>query len=389
MVLFYLLAMVPIIVGFVLWLKNERVVFWEWLIGSVVAMLTAGAMHYFTAKNLTGDVETWSGKVVHVEYHTAWTETYQQMRTKTVGSGKNSRTVTYFTTEYEYHPEHWRAYLDFGSENRSIKITHDYYSQIKKEFGATIVDGGKQNASHIGGRRYSGDNNIYKTPNLTGFFRPVTQIKSFENRIKAARSVFSFAPPPANASIFSYPRNNDPFRSDRLLGLAKQHIGDYDWDSLNARLGPRKFVNLILVGFSGDTDLSQYQESLWLGGKKNDLVMTYGFDGTKVTWARVFGWSESDVCKRNLESIMLKGISRKGIFKEIEDEIIANYTIKDWRKFDYLSIEPELKHFIIYFLVTLAVQTGLYIYFHQNEFSKNSFYNRMGRMMYRPNRRFY
>jgi hypothetical protein len=388
MVLFYLLALLPMAIGLFIWLKNERVVFWEWLLGCLAAMITAGAMHYFTAKSLTGDVETWSGTAVHVEYHTAWTETYQQMRTKTVGSGKNSRTVTYYTTEFDYHPEHWRAYLDFGSEKSEIKISHDYYSQIKREFGGTIVHGGKQSAHHLGGSRFSGDNNIYKTPNTTGFFRPVTQIKSFENRIKAARSVFSFAPPPATAKIFPYPANKDPFLSDRLLGLASRHIGAYDWDSLNARLGPKKFVNLILVGFEGDADISQFQESLWLGGKKNDLVLTYGFDGTKVTWARVFGWSESDVCKRNLESIILKGISRKGIFKEIEDEITANYVIKDWHKFDYLSIEPEAKHFVIYFFVVILVQGGLYIYFHQNQFSKDCLYNRMGRVLYRPYRRF-
>jgi len=388
MVIFYFLAMLPIIFGFFLWWKNERIVFWEWLVGSAVAMATAGLMHYLTAKNLTGDVETWSGTAVHVEYHTAWTETYQQMRTRTVGSGKRSRTEVYYTTEFDFHPEHWRAYLDFDSERQEIRISHDYYSQIKREFGGSIVHGGRQSPSHLGGYRFSGDNNIYRTPNTTGFFRPVTQIKSFENRIKAARSVFSFVHPPSTVNLFPYPANNDPFLSDRLLGLAKEHIGAYDWDSLNARLGPKKLVNLILIGFNGDTDLSQFQESLWIGGKKNDLVLTYGFDGNKVTWTRVFGWSESDVCKRNLETIMLKGISRKGIFKEIEDEVSANYVIKDWHKFDYLSIEPELKHFVIFFLVLVVTQAGLYIYFHQNQFSKDSYYNQVRRSVYRPYRRF-
>lgn len=380
MTLFYIFALIPVFIGLFIWIKSHEVVWQEWLIACVCAFLVAGIMHTAVVKSLTGDVETWSGKVTAVEHHPRWVEQYQQMHTRQVASGTDSKgnttytTEIYYTTEYDTHPEHWEARLDFGSETKNKDISLEYFSQIKVEFGGLVEDGGKQRTSHAG-FRVSGDQNIYLTRNKTGFFRPVTQIKSFENRIKAAPSVFSFAPPPTNAPIFQYPANNDLFVSDRLLGVAQYHVKSFEWDSLNSRLGPTKLVNLILVGFKGgSSELSQFQEALWVGGKKNDVVLTYGIEGSKVTWTRVFGWTESDVCKRNLESILLKGINQTNLIQQIEKEVSNNYKLKDWKKFDYLRVEPKGYHFGIFFGAMIVTQIGLYIYFHKNEYSKGGYY---------------
>jgi hypothetical protein len=61
----------------------------------------------------------------------------------------------------------------------------------------------------------------------------------------------------------------------------------------------------------------------------------------------VFGWTESDLCKRNLESYILKNGLTNASLSAIETEIANNYVLKDWKKFDYLSVEiPTFWYFI-------------------------------------------
>jgi hypothetical protein len=65
-----------------------------------------------------------------------------------------------------------------------------------------------------------GDPFDYASDNKTGWVEPITKLRIIlENRIKAAPSVFSFVKPPPN-SVYAYPKNDQPFRSDRLLGSA-------------------------------------------------------------------------------------------------------------------------------------------------------------------------
>lgn len=380
MYILYLLALLPVIVGLIIWIKCEKIIWQEWLIGSAVSFLTAGILHFTYAKHLTGDTETWSGKVLQVEYHPKWVETYQQARTRSVASGRDSkgrttyRTEIYYTTEYAAHDEHWEAKLDFGSTTFSRNIEESDFNIIKKDFGPTVDFTGRQSTKH-GGTRFSGDNSFYATRNKTGVLWPVTTSKFFENRIKAAPSVFSFAPPPVGVKTFQYPVNRQDFVSDRVIGQAKSYVNLRKWDEMNSRLGPKKLVNVIIIGF-GNTDsmMAQYQESAWIGGKKNDLVLTFGSNNHKPTWTKVFGWTESETCKRNLETILLKNLgTTNDIIGMVEREITANYKIKDWSKFDYISIEPTTKQLVWFIIILTVTQISLWIYFHQNDYIKLDF----------------
>jgi hypothetical protein len=65
---------------------------------------------------------------------------------------------------------------------------------------------------------------------------------------------------------------------------------------------------------------------------------------------------------------LLEKEKNTNIIKPIEEEIIANYIIKDWSKFDYISVEPPLWSYIVYIIVVIAAQVGFYIFAHKNEF---------------------
>lgn len=376
----YLMAIVPIVVGFIAWRYNKKIVLLEWAISSVIAIITVVVFHFVAIAGMTTDIETWSGKICKGIFYPRWVEEYQVAIYKTVtrhrtvtDSKGRSHTETYteevfshYETRYRTHTEHWEAIADYGLENQSYSISKSFYNDIMNKFGNNQIT---ERVSKSG--FYSGDHNIYYVNNETKYIFPTNQNKMWCNKVKAAPSVFSFVKVPENIGVFNYPKSENWQVSSRLLGSAASKINIYDWDVLNAKLGSIKKVNIILIGFdSADSMLGQYQEAKFIGGKKNDLILTYGEVDGKIVWTYVFGWTESSIVKKNLETILLENKINKDILPLIEKEVYENYQKKDWHKFDYLSIEPPFWSYFVLFFIIVATQTGCYLYSLKNEFNK-------------------
>lgn len=380
MYLFWLLSLIPIIIGAVLFIRSREIHWQEFAIGTGACLLCAFLFQIISFYSQTSDYETISGQMIRVEHHPRWIERYTQhhSETYTTGSGKNQTTHTrhWTTTEYETHNEKWKGCADFGEIGEICEIIEEEnYKSIGLEFGNRSFTYGEQSADHFGGSKSSGDNNIYAINNETIAIVPAISSKFFRNYIKASPSLFSFSKVPTNINIYTYPENSFLF-SERLVGTAKNLIDTRKFDELNARLGPKKLVNVILVGFNElNSDIGQYQQAAWIGGKKNDLVLCFGGANRShgATWAYVFGWTEKELVKKNLESILLASPLNEEILPKIEQEISKNYQIKDWSKFSYITVEPPTWMYVVYFVVLIGTQTGLYIFFHRNEYTKNGY----------------
>lgn len=370
---FYICALIPLFIGLFIWIFNKQVTWWEWICGSLAGFIVAGIIHMVAFIGMTADKETWSGQIVRVEHRPRWVEEYQQMhtRTYTTGSGKNmtTHTQTYYTTEHDTHREHWMALLNFGTKSTEKEISVEFYNEVKQNFGNVVFNGGKQ-STHHGGHFDGGDNNIYATDNTTGYVYPSTIVCKFENRIKAAPTVFSFPQVPEGTPVYNWPENPNWLKSDRLIGESRIDI--LEFDRMNSRLGFRKQVNVIMINFGlQDSTIAQWQQAKWLNGKKNDLVLCYGIDAVgKTTWSMVFGWTEAEIVKRNLETLLLEIPINNDILKTIENEIKTNYIKKDWHKFDYISIDPPRWSYITYIILQLLTQLGLWMWFHHNDHTK-------------------
>lgn len=367
MYLFYLIACIPLIVGMILWILKKNIVWWEWLVSSLLGFITTAVIHIILIVGMTDDIETWSGKVSHAVYHPRWVEEYQEIHTRTVGTGKNARTEIYYTTEHRTHHERWVAFLNFGSMQREREITKQLFDEIKKKFGGKMdVVRGSRSGYH------SGDKNDYYARNHTGYIYPVTTTMHFENRIKCAPSVYSYAEVPDDSPVYEWPQNTNWDRSQRLLGAANV-ISIAEWDRMNTRLGPTKKVNVIMIGF-GDvgSEIAQLQEAKWIGGKKNDLVLCFGGPVKRPTWSYVFGWTEREIVKRNLETILLNNQINDDIIPIIEKEVVVNYEIKDWSKFDYISVEPPWWSVMILILTMAIAQTIFLCWAVTNKFNEES-----------------
>lgn len=358
--IFYVIAIIPFLIGTAIFCVRKEVNWQEWIGTSASAFALAAMAHGMAIHGMTADHETWSGRMCKAVHYPEWVEEYHETHTRTVGSGKNAHTVTYTDTHHRTHYKHWNIETTLGQD---IEVEQSFYNEVVKDFGGEII------AERVYKSGFdSGDHNIYNTVNKTGIIKPVTTQKNFENRIKAAPTVFSFATVPDGTKVYEYPDNPSWYISGRLLGNVPIDI--LEFDRMNARLGPSKRVNVIMVRL-GSQDLAQWQRAKWVGGKKNDLVLCYGgSDPRKAEWSYVFGWTEREVVKRNLETILMENPINNTILPIIEQEIKSNYLIKDWHKFDYITITPRVWHVVTYVIIVFIVFAGLQVWCIVNEFNK-------------------
>lgn len=381
MIFFYLLSILPAVIGAALWIFNKRIVLWEWAAATAAAFVLSGLFHLLALQGMTRDEECISGQIVSVRQFSAWQEAYEEAvyRTETytvsVGSGKNRhretrtrRVFDHWRPETRWHREYWQAYSNIDT-TYDIDIGH--YNKLVNKFGPVSKANGKRTTGEHNSHMIGGDPYDYVSNNRSSYIEPIVEVKSFENRIKAAPTVFSFIKVPPEIKVFDWPRPNSPWVTNRVLGTAQNKIRQNEWDKMNAVLGPQCQINLIIVGFdSDDTTLLQYQEAKFIGGKKNDLVISFCGSPDKPLSVKVFGWSESETCKRNIESwIVENGVSEK-LIDYLKTEIPANYKRKDWHKWDYISIEPKISYYYWFLFCLIIVEGGLYWVFSQNFFDK-------------------
>lgn len=359
MLLSYLIALLPVIIGGAVYIWRKEIVWWEWAFSAAAGFLTAFIFNFVAVLGMTSDYETWSGQVVTATRYPEWVEEYQEAIYKTVTktrtrNGKSEthteRVFSHYETRHRTHHEYFRT---CDTLNQSFTINGERWNQICQTFGGFDTEDGNKSGFH------SGDKNIYPSRNKTGFIHPTTAIRSWENKVKAAPSNFSYVKV-EDPNVFEYPRNSDPWRSDRLLGTATS-ISIFEFDRMNAKLGAAKKVNVIMVGFGEDADSSMghLQEAKWIGGKKNDLVLCFGGNPR---WTYVFGWTEEEEVKKNLQTILLVHPINNEILPLIEAEIWKNYTIKDWSKFDYLTVEPPSWSYLVMVLVMGLIQAGCWAF---------------------------
>ena len=127
-----------------------------------------------------------------------------------------------------------------------------------------------------------------------------------------------------------------------------------------------------MIGF-GDMspDIAQLQEAVFVGGKKNDLVLCYGGpDPLKPIWARVFGWTDKTIVKANLQTILLGNPVDKTILPLIKQEVYKNYEIKEWEDFNYMEIPIPTWMKWVYIFAVIVIQSALWWWFKNNEFNK-------------------
>lgn len=367
----YLLAGLSTCVGLGLFLYYKTIDNKEFAIGSSVAILTACLFHAVAHWGLTSDVEMWSATLDKAVFYPYWHEYYTTQEPVYSTDSKGKSYISGYRTVHHHidHHEHWTAYYSTGAGKHrtegDFEISKAKYNEILKN-----MSGGQQETQKPYKSNFDhGDRNIYIAKQKTGYIYPIAITKYFENKIKAAPSLFDFAKVPEGIDLWEWPETHETFKSKRLLGKAQELISIREWDLLNSDLGPVKKVNLIMVGFDDDPQIyAQYLQSKWIGGKKNDLVICFGGGDTNkpADWSYVFGWTNEEIVKKNLQTLLLTHPINDDILNDIKMEVAQNYKIKEWRDFDYLEVPIPSWIYWLYPIILIGTQTGLYLFFHKN-----------------------
>lgn len=212
---------------------------------------------------------------------------------------------------------------------------------------------------------------------------PVAVTKNYESLIKAAPdSLFNASSEKMLKAryaeqLLNYPSEvQDYHYVNRVLtqgvSLPEQAAWNQGLQDMLATLGPRKQVNAVLV-FSKEPD-PQYAEALrahWLGGKKNDVVVVFGTPGyPKISWVRVFSWTDRELFKVELRDELqaMESVDRPAVLALLSQKIETSFARKSMKDFEYLrnEIQPPLWVAILLAAVSLVASVFLSRYFARN-----------------------
>lgn len=304
----------------------------------------------------TTDKEIWNGKVVGKErIHDHYVESYECFCT-CVSTDKNGFcTQEVCQTCYEDHyTVDWNIYSTVG------QIDVKYLDRTSK--------------------------GVYNEPDPTIFKNvvvgePASREKVYTNYVRAVpESLFntkvdSFYPIP------NYPKVYNLYKITRVLNVDSK-ISNDEIKKLNdllnnslITLGKQKQVNFIVVLTEIDDPNYRHDvENSWIGGKKNDVVVFIGLDGTKITWTDVMTWalnSGNELFNSNLKW----AISELGEYNSDKiSETMVYFTNKHYdrpkmKDYEYLKddIKPPSWVLILCFISSIILSLSLTFYFHKNE----------------------
>jgi hypothetical protein len=328
------------------------------VIGIPIIVIFAGK--HWSIYSQTTATEYWNSYVVKATYYEDWDEwiTKECCHENCSGSG-DDRSCTEECHDCSYredHPEYWEMYDNIGN---SYRISRAYFNELVKKWGnKTFQD---MNRDY-----YEKDGNAYNT-SYKGIFEttvPVCFIKTYENRVKASKSVFNFQDVDTadvkNYRLFNYPGENK-FNFNPILGYTDQAASE-KLSKYNALNGAGKQIHMMILVYDNQPqDAGVLQESYWKGGNKNEFILCIGKSGNKIKWTKVISWTEVEDLKIRVARVVkeMDTLNIETVVNYMGSEVPKKFVRKRFRDFNYLTIEPTNKAIVITMIVTILVSVGL------------------------------
>jgi len=210
---------------------------------------------------------------------------------------------------------------------------------------------------------------------------PAAREKRYTNYVLAApNSLFNMALAEEEAKtkaalIPSYPKVHDYYRVNRVLSVGVSVPTADRWNELLndalRSMGAQYQVNIVLVFVKGqDRSYAQMLERAWLGGKKNDVTIVVGTDGTKIDWVEAFTFGKTAgnamlaiKLRDNLQELGTTEDPDKGV-EVATTAIKQHFTRKQMSDYEYLKAEggpttDQVTWLIGTILILLAISSFL------------------------------
>lgn len=385
MISIWFALLIPVVLTVITYmLYRKHVLVWELFIPLLIAIIAIGISKFTIEKVATDDVEYKTrliNSTIYYEPYTTWVSKTCS-RTNCYGSGKSRYcTTTYYDCSYcDYNSAQYYVIDDKGNKH---SITHEFYEKLCSKWGEKRFLELNRNIRYHGSCGDDGDAYVTDWNRDSCVAEVFNYTHHYENRIQAAHSAFKFPTITKEIAdslgLFDYTDIVAPsegcyeYKQNHILGIDSIYTEkEVKWLSRQVQFlnSQKQDIKVwILVFVDKPIDISFKQEYYWEGGNDNDIVICIGMDKSKnLTWTRPFSWTKN---KKELINIR-EDIMETKTFKPIEilDIIKTNskeIKPRDFKDFNYLTVEPSMTAILIVYIIVLLVSIGCCVWVVKND----------------------
>ena len=309
--------------------------------------------------------------VTKTTYYEPWNEYIHRTCSRTHRCGKSSYTTYYDCSYVEYHSAKYTANLCNGEV---ISLDRDGYNYFCNKFKTAPV------FQEMNRHYYTQDGNAYNV-SWDGSFNTIctyTTTESYRDKVRNTDNVFSYPiikpEQKTKFKLFDYPELKNSYIDLAVLSHVKSAKID-SCNSLlnkyNALIAAKKQVKIWMLIFDDGKRINgKMQEELWKNGNKNEMVICIGLKNGVTTWSHVFSWTDHKLSVVELKDYFSSGhkLSTNDI-PYIVDKVNKHFVRKEFKDFEYITVDPSLTAIIISFLISLLSTIGICIYSVKNDYN--------------------
>jgi len=347
--IFVVLLVIPLSVTILAFVFLRGISWKEFLLYLVAQILVAGILATLLYYQNVIDHETWSGWVTFKERETHPCAHSYECNCRNIetcsGSGKSRSCSTsrVCSTCYEHINDYdWIVYTSNHEKIEIDRIDSQGYHEPPRWTSVKLLEPTVQRHEYV--------NYIKAAPD--SLFRHRGLREKYESLIP------------------SYPdRIYDYYRLDRLVlqgvSVPDQRAWNEGLAQVNAEIGSKKQVNIIVVLTNQGQEWFYALEEAWIGGKKNDVILVIGVESEtmKPLWSQVMAWTTDKVCEVKLRDAILdlSKVTPDDTLKVVKSSITDHYKRNPMANFEYLrgSIVPSKGELFLCIAVGILVSALL------------------------------
>lgn len=349
--MFWLIFALPFLMtGLSLFIKRGFI--WQECLIQFVASFAIGAAVLATGyMTKMKDVEVWNGEITSKERtHEHYLRSYSCNCVTTCSGGKNSTCTTTCQTCYE---DRYTVSWDVNCTAGNINIDYKDWS----------------------------DDDVYLEPDPRAYKEAAkgnfcAREHSYTNYVKAASSSLFNQDSKLDFSQYkvpSYPRVYNYYKFNRVFGFdnATNKLINTSLNHKLKKLGAKKQANIIVIGNEYDQNYRNAVEYKWKGGKKNDIIVLIGKDGSNtIKWVDTitlgFNSGNELMTVKMRDGLMALGnVDGKAISDTISYVVENYFDRKPMKEFEYLKddIQPSNLSIALGFILCIISNIGIFVFF--------------------------
>lgn len=219
-----------------------------------------------------------------------------------------------------------------------------------------------------------GDQRVTKWPGTWQTAEPIAEMHTYTNKTQCSSTMRFLQVTEEDVEkygLFNYPTFYGGYEVVTIMDNNSKYwrMADQYFRYLNGVLGPKKLLRIwVLIFRDKPKEAFEYQKSYWKNGNKNEFIITIGADKAgNVQWGDVISWTEIEDLKVDFRDYLakMKIVSEESLIKLAEfseKELGSRYVKPDFKKFDYLSVQPSKTVMIVIATIITLVTIGVVLF---------------------------